>query len=229
MRSKVTAIVFGVALVGLGIVLSGNTLGWWSADIFFDGWWTLFLIVPALVSIIGQRPNPGNLILLGIGLLLLADAQQVLGDVSAWSLLFPLIVVIAGATILWKGLIGPKPPTDAEGRPIHPGSRITAVFSGQTAVYNGLPFTGAVTVVAFGSMELDLRGAIITEDVLIDATTLFGSTEIMVPPGTIVDLDSVDVLGGSESKAPAPRAGEAGPVVHVRSTAAFGGLDVVVK
>ena len=87
MRSKVTAVVFGAALVVLGVVLSGNALGWWSANVLFDGWWTLFLIVPALVSIVDQRPNPGNLVLLGIGVLLLADAQQVLGDVSVWSIM----------------------------------------------------------------------------------------------------------------------------------------------
>ena len=229
MRSKVTAVVFGIALVALGVVLSGNTLGWWSADVFFEGWWTLFLIVPALASIIGNGPNAGNLILLAIGALLLADAQRLLGDVSVWSLLLPVVVIILGVSVLWKALVGPRLPTDAEGRPIHPGNRLNAIFTGTTAAYTGLPFNGAVTLAMFGGLDVDLRGAVLTEDVLIDATTLFGGTDIIVSPGTKVELTSTNIFGGSESNAPAPPPDTPGPVVHVRSTAVFGGLDVKVK
>ena len=229
MRSKFTAVVFGIALVALGVVLSGNTLGWWSADLFFEGWWTLFLIVPALVSIVDQGPNVGNLVLLGIGVLLLADAQRLLGTTSVWSLLLPVVIIIVGATLLWKAFVGPRLPTDAEGRAIHPGNRLSAIFTGSTAVYTGLPFSGAVTLAMFGGLDVDLRGAVIAEDVLIDATTLFGGTDIIVSPGTKVQLTSTNIFGGSESNAPAPPPGAPGPVVHVRSTALFGGLDVLVK
>ncbi|MBN2846985.1 MAG: hypothetical protein JXP72_00845 [Coriobacteriia bacterium] len=229
MRSKLTAVVFGIALVALGVVLTGNTLGWWGADVFFEGWWTLFLIVPALVSIIDQGPNVGNLILLGIGGLLLADAQRLLGDISVWSLFLPLVIVILGVTLLWKAVAGPRLPVDAEGRPVHPGNRLSAIFTGTTAVYAGLPFNGAVTLAMFGGVDLDLRGALITEDVLIDATTLFGGTDIIVSPGTKVMLSSTGIFGGSDSNAPAPLPDTPGPVVHVRSTAVFGGLDVKVK
>lgn len=229
MRSKVTAVVFGLALVALGIALTGTTLGWWGTLVLFEGWWTLFLIVPAVVSMIDQGPNAGNLILLGIGGLLLADAQRLLGDTSVWSLFFPLVIVVVGIAVLQRALVGPKLPTDAEGRPIHPGSRLSAIFTGSTAVYTGLPFTGAVTLAMFGGLDLDLRGAQITEDVVIDATTLFGGTDIIVSPGTKVELSATNIFGGSDSNAPAPVPGTPGPVVHVRSTAVFGGLDVIAK
>ncbi|HZL05887.1 MAG TPA: hypothetical protein VFE45_10810, partial [Coriobacteriia bacterium] len=102
MRSKITATVIGVALIALGVVLSGTSLGWWDADIFFDGWWTLFLIVPAVVSIFGNGPNVGNLVLLAVGLALLADAQRLLGSVSVWSLIGPLVIVVIGGSLIWK-------------------------------------------------------------------------------------------------------------------------------
>ncbi|MDY0341203.1 MAG: hypothetical protein RBS17_08320 [Coriobacteriia bacterium] len=229
MRSKVSALGFGVALVVLGVVLSGNTLGWWSADLFFDGWWTLFLIVPAIIAMIGQGPNMGSVIVLGVGALLLADARGALGGIPVWSLIGPIIIIAVGVMLLWKGMFGPKPPTDAEGRPLDPGNRISAVFSGGTAAYHGLPFTGAVTFAMFGGVELDLRGALITEDVLIDATTVFGGTEVIVSPGTRVELLSTGIFGGSESSAAPWEPGASGPVVRVRSTAIFGGLEVAAK
>lgn len=229
MRSKISAIAFGFALVALGIVLSGNAFGWWSANLLFRGWWTLFLIVPAVATIVGQGPNVGNVILLGVGVLLLADAQNVLGGVSVWSIAGPLVIISLGITVLWKGLVGPRLPIDAEGRPLDSGNRVSAIFAGSTAVYNGLPFTGAVTLAMFGGVDLDLRGAIITADVLIDATSLFGGTEIIVSPGTKVELTSIGIFGGSDSDAAPPQQGTPGPIVHVRSTAVFGGLEVKVK
>lgn len=229
MKGKLTAVIFGLALVALGIVLTGNTLGWWGAYVLFNGWWTLFLIVPAVVSMLEQGPNAGNLILLAIGGLLLADAQRLLGDVSVWSLFWPLVIVVVGIAVLQRAFVGPKLPTDAEGKRIHPGNRLSAIFTGSTAVYTGLPFSGAVTLAMFGGLDLDLRGAQITEDVLVDATTLFGGTDILVSPGTKVQLNATNIFGGSDSNAPAPVPGAPGPVVHVRSTAVFGALDVVVK
>lgn len=229
MRSKVSALAFGVALVVLGVVLSGNTLGWWRADLFFDGWWTLFLIVPAIIALIGQGPNVGSILLLGVGVLLLADAQGALGGIPVWALIGPIIIIALGVMLLWKGVFGPKLPTDADGRPLDPGNQMNAVFSGSTASYTGLPFTGAATLALFGGIELDQRGALIAEDVLVDVTSIFGGTEVIVSPGTRVELVSTGIFGGAESSATPPEPGAAGPVVRVRSTAIFGGLEVKAK
>jgi len=229
MRAKLTPIVIGVALIALGVVLTGTSLGWWEADIFFEGWWTLFLIVPAVVSIFGNGPNAGNLVLLAVGVALLADAQRLLGSVSVWTLIGPLVIVVIGGSLLWKGLAGPKLPKDSEGRAIQPSNHMSAIFSGSKAVFNGLPFNGAVTLALFGGVDIDLRGAVITQDVLIDATSIFGGTDIIVSPGMKVELSSTGIFGGADNHAEKPQSGAPGPVIHVRSWAAFGGLDIKVK
>lgn len=229
MRSKITAIIIGVVLIALGVLLTGTSLGWWDADIFFEGWWTLFLIVPAVVSIFGNGANAGNLVLLAVGLALLADAQKLLGSVSVWSLVGPLVIVVIGGSLLWKGIAGPKLPRNSEGKTIQPSNHMSAIFSGSKAVFNGLPFTGAVTLALFGGIDIDLRGALITDDVLIDSTTIFGGTDIVVSPGMKVQLNSTGIFGGADNHAQKPQSGAPGPVIHVRSWAAFGGLDIKVK
>jgi len=80
--------------------------------------------------------------LIGVGVILLADAQELLGDVSVWAIIGPLIVIGAGVALLWKAMATPRLPADAEGRQLNPGNKVTALFSGSTAVYKGLPFTG---------------------------------------------------------------------------------------
>jgi len=66
-------------------------------------------------------------------------------------------------------------------------------------------------------------------DVVVDGTSLFGGTDIIVSPGMKVELTSVGVFGGSDSDAEPPQPGATGPIIHVRSTAIFGGLDVKVR
>ncbi len=132
-----------------------------------------------------------------IGAALLADQQQLLGSVSVWSLVGPLvIVVVVGGSLVWKGLAGPKLPTSNEGRAMQHGNHMSSVISGSTAVFNGLPFTGAV----------------ITDDVLIDATTIFGGTDIIVSPGMKVQLNSTRIFCGADNHAATPQNGTPGPL-----------------
>ena len=40
------SIIWGIVLVTLGVLLGGRAAGLFEFDIFFDGWWTLFIIIP---------------------------------------------------------------------------------------------------------------------------------------------------------------------------------------
>lgn len=43
-------IILGLILIILGVIIGLNTFGITSIDIFFDGWWTLFIIIPAILG-----------------------------------------------------------------------------------------------------------------------------------------------------------------------------------
>lgn len=62
----------GLLLLVIGVVILLNALNILPINIFFNGWWTLFLIVPAVMSMSRQGLTPGNAILLvlGVGFLL---------------------------------------------------------------------------------------------------------------------------------------------------------------
>ena len=46
MRQRVGNILFGLAFLVAGLGFGGQALGLWNFNLFFSGWWTLFLIVP---------------------------------------------------------------------------------------------------------------------------------------------------------------------------------------
>lgn len=52
---KTSGILWGIALVAIGVILALNALGITDINIFFDGWWTLFFIIPSLIGLISER------------------------------------------------------------------------------------------------------------------------------------------------------------------------------
>ncbi len=90
--------VFGAILLVLGVLLLLNAFNVLPFSIFFNGWWTLFLIIPAIVSMSRTGVTPGNLLLLvlGIGFLL---------EENGWNLsgyLVPAIFIVLGVGFLLK-------------------------------------------------------------------------------------------------------------------------------
>ena len=47
MKKDYSALIWGLLFVAVGIIFGGNELDIWDIDIFFPGWWTLFLIIPS--------------------------------------------------------------------------------------------------------------------------------------------------------------------------------------
>ena len=41
---NIHSIMWGLVLVALGVILGGNAMGWFNIDVFFDGWWALFIL-----------------------------------------------------------------------------------------------------------------------------------------------------------------------------------------
>jgi hypothetical protein len=82
----------------------------------------------------------------------------------------------------------------------------------------------------FGSVTLDLRGALVEGDVVdIQAGVLFGSVDVIVPEGVEVDLTGLAVFGSKETsgKGPSPRPGA--PLVRVNAIVLFGAATVKIK
>ena len=60
-------VIWGIILVLVGLVLGLNACGLANIHLFFNGWWTLFIIVPSLIGFLSGKDRGSNLIGLGIG------------------------------------------------------------------------------------------------------------------------------------------------------------------
>ncbi len=70
--------------------------------IFFDGWWTLFIIVPCFCGLFRKDgAKVGNLIGIAIGLFLLLMAQDILSGEKVWALLVAAVCVLIGVNLMF--------------------------------------------------------------------------------------------------------------------------------
>lgn len=220
-------ILWGILLIIIGLIIGGNSLGITNINIFFDGWWTVFIIVPSFIGLLKDEDKTGSLIGLLIGIALLLGCQNILNFDLIWKLAFPAILVIIGLSIIFKDTLGSK--VNEEIKKLNQNrnnvNKCCATFSGQNIKIENEKFTGADLTAVFGGVKYDLRNAIIESDVVINASSTFGGIEIYVPSNVIVKTKSTAIFGGVENKANT-QTNENSHTIYVNGTALFGGVEV---
>ncbi len=99
-----------------------------------------------------------------------------------------------------------------------------AIFSAQHIKFPKEVFTGTCINSVFGSVVLDLREAIIMEDVVINVSAIFAGTDIYVPSNVNVKTSSIPIFGGVSNKTNGGMV--AGPTLYINATCMFGGVDI---
>ena len=98
-------VLWGLVLIVVGGIFGLNALGITDINIFFDGWWTLFIIVPTFIGLVTDNDKIGNLIGLIIGLIMLFACRGLFDFKLIWKLILPLIFVIIGLSLIFKNNI----------------------------------------------------------------------------------------------------------------------------
>ncbi len=96
-------IILGIILIAVGLIIGTNALGLTSVNIFFDGWWTLFIIVPCAVGLFTNRDKAGSIIGLLIGVSLLLACRDVFEFEIMRKLAVPVIVILIGVSLIFRG------------------------------------------------------------------------------------------------------------------------------
>lgn len=223
---KKSNIILGIVLIVAGIIFALNALEITKIDVFFDGWWTLFIIVPCAVGLFTEREKTGNVIGIVIGAALLLYCQDVIKFELVWKLLVPAIVIIIGIKMLFNGIFSGKANEiiknmKESGKEMKSGF---AAFSGSNISFDGEVFDGAELTAVFGGVECDLRNAVIEKDCAIKASAIFGGVDILVPENVNVKVNSISIFGGVSDKA--KRSKENAVTIYVSGVCMFGGVDI---
>ena len=218
---------WGLVLIVLGLIFGGNALGITDINLFFDGWWTLFIIIPSFIGLFKELDKTPNVIGLIIGTALLLACQDVINFELIGKLWFPAILVCIGVSIIFKDIIGGK--VNEQIKRLNENktnsNEYCATFSGQDINLDGETFTGADMTAVFGGIECDLRKAIIESDVVINTSSIFGGIDIFVPENAKVKVKSSSIFGGvSDEKRHTGNANA--HTIYVNATCLFGGVEI---
>ena len=224
-------IIWGIAIVALGVILGGNAIGLFNFDVFFDGWWTLFIIVPSAISLITEKERLQSLAFLGAGIIMLLAAQHVFEWEVAWKAILALFLILIGLSIIFRSIFHSKNDKEVEKKVKDADDKTmdaqTAVFSGSERVYNDEVFSGSNMVAIFGGAELDLRKAKFTKDTVIKAFALFGGVEIKVPEDVNIKSKSGFIFGGISDDRKGESKGKY--TIYLDAAGGFGGITISDK
>lgn len=220
-------ILWGIVLVIIGVIVGLNALNITNIDIFFNGWWTLFIIIPSLIGLLNEKDKTGNIIGLIIGIVLLLGVQNIINFDLIWKLILPMIIIIFGLSLIFGNTFNNK--INKEIKKINnkkgKNEEYCSTFSQQKIDFDDEEFKGASLTAVFGGITLDLRKAKINEDVVIDTTSVFGGIDIYVPDNIKIKVKSTSIFGGVDNKK-SKNDNEKEHIIYINASCIFGGVDI---
>ena len=213
-------IILGIILIVVGVWFGLYATGVVKVNLLFDGWWTLFIIVPSFLGLFDEDGRTGSLIGLFVGVLLLLSCQDVLNFDIVLKLIVPCVLIVTGLSFIFKGKIKTK---NIENVKAAGETNYNATFSGQNLDFSKEEFTGTKLDAVFGGIKCDLRNAIINDDVVIEASAIFGGITIIVPKDVNIKITSTSIFGGVDGKSKMDKPGK---TIYVNATCLFGGVEV---
>lgn len=221
--------IWGLFLILVGIILGLNSFGVTNINLFFDGWWTVFIIAPSLNGLIKGEDRTGALIGLIIGVFLLLSCQDVLDFKLFVKLFIPAILIIIGLSIFFKDKVkdvAVKKMEKINAKEIDMEHTYTSTFSEEKINLDNEKLESCAINSIFGSVSLDLRNAIIDEDVVINNYVVFGGVTIKVPKDVNIVVKTTSIFGGVDNKTGRNKTKENVKTIYIKGTILFGGIDI---
>ena len=222
--NKISNVLWGIVLIVIGGIWLTNSLGITNINLFFDGWWTLFIIIPSIIGLFKNQNKTWSIVWLFIGILLFLNAQNIVTFSMIRKITIPVILIIIGLGIMFQNTISTKvnkkiKELNKEGLPDY-----AAVFSGQKINVKEV-FKGGNINAVFGGVDLDLREATIEKEAIINASAIFGGIDLKVPNNVNVKVKSTPIFGGVSNKA-VEIAQQDIPTIYIQAFCLFGGVDI---
>ena len=197
---RINRILWGLVFIVLGIIIALNVFNIIDFNIFFRGWWTLFIIVPCFIGLFDNtnESKMGNIVGLVIGVLLLLMCNNLIRFDIIIKLFIPAIFVIIGLYLILGSSINSKVKEKINSTNKDNLESIVATFSEKSEKPN--KFNGAKVDAIFGSVYLDLSESSIKNESVIVSTGIFGSVNIKVPEDVEVKIKSTPIFGGVSNK-----------------------------
>ncbi len=187
---KTSNIFWGIILIIVGVIVALNILEITDIEIFFDGWWTLFIIIPSLIGIFKGGDRLGSLFMLTLGVALLLAAQNIIEYDMIWKMFLPIALVFIGLKMIFGNIF----------KKDYSKKRLNAVFSDERTKWDDEVFSDTEFRCVFGDLRISLENAIIEKDITVKINAVFGDVRIALPHDVNVRVNSSVIFGDVKNK-----------------------------
>lgn len=232
-KGVTSQVILGVIVIAMGLLFLLDNLGLVDMHRAFSFWPMLFVIV-GTVKLCDTRTQSGTLLgagLVGVGILLMLDRMDII-DFN-WRTMWPLVLIGLGGFLVAKALRSrgvPGASGAAAGLGMLDGAGegevvdVTAILGGYERRVSTQNFRGGEITAVMGGCELDMRGASIQGEAVINVFAFWGGVTIKCPPDWTVILMGTPILGGFEEKTVVPPDGRKRLII--RGYAIMGGVEI---
>mgnify|MGYP004522308187 CR=1 FL=1 len=219
-------VLWGLGFIIVGILVLVNALGIIEINVFFKGWWTLFIIVPCFVNIFKDNDKTASIIGTVFGILLLLAVRDVINFDLLWKILLPLVLIIIGLSLIFKDKVSDKVKDEIKKLNKNSKDEYTATFSEQDLNFDDEEFKGCELNAIFGGIKCDIKNAKLKDDVVINASSIFGGITLYVPKDVNVKVVSNSIFGGVSGNYNKNKNDKKGKTIYVNATCLFGGVEI---
>ena len=100
MKNKRTNIFLGLVFLLIGVFSLLGSLNIVSFNIFFPGWWTLFIIILSIICMLEEKINFANVFSLTLGIILLLSVNNIISFSLVIKIIIPVFLIIFGMYII---------------------------------------------------------------------------------------------------------------------------------
>lgn len=218
-------VLWGLVLIVLGLIFGLNALEITNINIFFNGWWTFIIIIPCFIDLFKEENKTGNLIGLLIGIALFLSCWEIISFELVFKLMIPVTLVIIGLSFIFKDTINKKIKSEMKKLNKKSDNEYCATFGVQKLDFSNEEFKGCDISAVFGGIECNLKDSIITEDIIINVSAIFGGVDIFVPKDVKVKVTSTPIFGGVSNERKNPKDDKV-KTIYINATCIFGGVEI---
>ena len=228
---NVKSILWGIFLILMGVLIGIDAFNLFGIDInfFFDGWWTLIIIIPCAIDMFKGRDKTLDIIGILIGVILLLTSRDILKFEDLLKLILPLGFIIIGFTLLLKNRKGGK--IAREIKKINenglPRQEVGATFSKENLNLDNQVLQSMDLSASFGKLNCNFQNTTVNTDIVLNVNASFGSVEIIAPKDVKVVVKSSSMFGGVSNKTESSKQNNELPKIYVNAVCMFGGVDVI--
>lgn len=185
--------------------------------------WPIILILIPINEVIKRKKLDlfmGIVLFIGIWFLLLN--LGILSDIYT-DIFWPIVIIIVGLSLIFNTFKIKKINKRVNTKGV---ASYYGVFSGSEEKVSTNDFRGTNIYAIFGGVDLDLREAEIkANEIVINVYSIFGGTELLVPDGYNIVVNSTAIFGGNDNKTKNTFK-EGNKTIYINCISAFGGTEV---